>query len=697
MKLGGLGTAGRDLRTLLENGAMADLSDAELLARFSLGRGNSSSAEAAFSTLIGRHGSMVWGTCRRILRDPHDADDAFQATFLILVRKSRSIRVDDSLGRWLHGVAVRVALRARADRAKRGDLDLSEFQSASSNPETGDLRAVIDEEVDRLPTNYRSVVVLCHLEGLTREHAATRLRCPVGTVNSRLSRATEILRSRLTRRGLAPATGGLALWLAEATASASPKLVSQTLGASVKLGSGATLAGLVPVGVAASITSYLRGKLMTKVAYSLVLLAGFVSVGTLTLAQQGEVANQKVQARPKPQEKAIEPVPPTLDEKVKALMAEWDAAMQVYGVAFRAAKNAAEQAEVIKSHPEVISYSKQFFTLAQSDIKTPAARDGLLWILEQFWISDAFVGEWAMLREQAMNLLLEHHGDDFKVAWTALRMNGYTSPSRDKFLPALYDKARSKRTRGAATLALAQYRWKQAQASFGKKLEQPVVVRDDQGKVLEMPADFQAYNRMEHERDPAPFRAEAFRLLDELIRDHADEPYNTLKGTTFGDKARELFDEWANLAEGKPAPEFDGKDLDGKPIQLSDYRGKIVILSFWASWCEPCSKMIAKEQTLAERWKDQPIVLLGVNSDDDPSKARRFALDQKMTWASVSDGSKMVGPCEIDMGPIARRYHVNRLPAYFVLDRQGLIRFKGGGGEGLDVFVVNLLKEQEPK
>ena len=183
-------------------------------------RGSSSgrtagSSEAAFAALVARHGPMVLGVCRRVLGDEHVAADAFQAVFLVLARKARSVRVDDSLGRWLHGVSVRVARRARAvAAAERSRVQQSRRvrPGRSSRPvrllasETS-CESVIDEEIARLPGRYRSAVVLCYLEGLTQEQAARRLRCPVGTVESRLHRARERLRPRLSRRGLAPTAG----------------------------------------------------------------------------------------------------------------------------------------------------------------------------------------------------------------------------------------------------------------------------------------------------------------------------------------------------------------------------------------------------------------------------------------------------------------------------------------------------------
>ena len=252
-----LGTS-RGLQTLFDGGSTAGL-ERRTASRIDLPAA-AASAEAAFEALVGRHGPMVWGTCRRILRDQHEAEDAFQATFLLLARKARSIQVDDSLGRWLHGVGVRVAIRARAVADKRRGVELANLDPAAPDGdfEINDIRQVIDEEVDRLPATYRSVVVLCHLEGLTRELAASRLGCPVGTVNSRLSRAGEILRGRLTRRGLAPVA--LTTWLASTAtnAGASSPVPIKLAESTARLATGGWLAGTVPVGVAMLVRESLR-------------------------------------------------------------------------------------------------------------------------------------------------------------------------------------------------------------------------------------------------------------------------------------------------------------------------------------------------------------------------------------------------------------------------------------------------------
>jgi HlyD family secretion protein len=201
------GAGGRQLRTLFNVGAIRELSDGQLLERFAAGRGEA--AELAFAALVERHGPMVLRVCRGVLDDPHESQDAFQATFLVLVTKVRALWVRDSLGPWLHQVAYRTASCARATSARRRRLE----RRAAVREESGrtevvdDLGRVLHEEIDRLPERYRAPVVLCDLEGRTHEQAARHLGWPVGTVKSRQARARERLRGRLVRRGFAPGVG----------------------------------------------------------------------------------------------------------------------------------------------------------------------------------------------------------------------------------------------------------------------------------------------------------------------------------------------------------------------------------------------------------------------------------------------------------------------------------------------------------
>ena len=193
------------LDRLFHRGTVAGLGEAALLRRYVVERD-----EAAFAALVARHGPMVLGVCRRILRDERDVEDAFQATFLVLVRRDGAIRDGDLVGRWLYGVARRVAVRARAHSARRfvheqsvdGPIEPETALSVSRDAERRELATIVDEEVARLPSALRDPVVLCYLEGMSHDEAADRLRWPVGTVRSRMARARELLRHRLARRGV---------------------------------------------------------------------------------------------------------------------------------------------------------------------------------------------------------------------------------------------------------------------------------------------------------------------------------------------------------------------------------------------------------------------------------------------------------------------------------------------------------------
>ena len=199
---------GERFGTIFEGGTALGLGSAELLGRFAQRRD-----EAAFAALVAHHGPMVLATCRRILPNGADADDAFQATFLVLARRAGAIGSPDRLAPWLHGVARRVSVRARSATARRRAVEREAPGEVAVAPppadDAPDLRAVLDEELARLPEKYRAPLVLCYLEGLTHDQAAGLLSWPVGTVRSRLAGGRDRLRSRLARRGYAP--GALAV------------------------------------------------------------------------------------------------------------------------------------------------------------------------------------------------------------------------------------------------------------------------------------------------------------------------------------------------------------------------------------------------------------------------------------------------------------------------------------------------------
>ena len=225
---GRIGASRGDLLRLFDGASAAGLDDGELLGRFVARRD-----EVAFESLVARLGPMVVGVCRRMLRDPHDVDDAFQATFLVLVRRAGSIRDREVVATWLYEVAVRVARRARLDAARRADRErrgaVAEAREAGGDAgaDRSEVRAQIDEEIGRLPESHRRLVVLCDVEGLSREEAAARLGWTANMVRGRLERARGRLRDRLTRRGLAPSGA----WLALATPGLPPRpaLVAATV------------------------------------------------------------------------------------------------------------------------------------------------------------------------------------------------------------------------------------------------------------------------------------------------------------------------------------------------------------------------------------------------------------------------------------------------------------------------------------
>src|SRR5262249_28418491 len=286
-----------DLRAIFDGGTVAGLTDGQLLERFAAHRAEE--AEPAFAALVARHGPMVLGVCRGLLRNTHDAEDAFQATFLVLARKAVALRRPDLLGPWLHEVAHRTARRLKDRDARRRRHEAEAAMSGTSpaghadrhqpGPASRDEIEALHQEIGRLPERYRTAIVLCALQGLTHEEAGRRLGRPAGTMSAWLARARERLRGRLGRRGLALPAGTMAPALGTTRASTLPAAL---MGSTIELamaGSAGLTAGTVPASLATLSRAVSRSMLFAELRMisAAVFVLGASATGVAVLAQHG--------------------------------------------------------------------------------------------------------------------------------------------------------------------------------------------------------------------------------------------------------------------------------------------------------------------------------------------------------------------------------------------------------------------------
>jgi RNA polymerase sigma factor (sigma-70 family) len=259
------------------------LSDGRLLDRYLAMRD-----DAAFAALVRRHGPMVWGVCRRILGHAHDAEDAFQAAFIILVRKAGAIKPREAVGNWLYGVACHTALKARTActrvRAKEKQVTSMPEPAKDSRDNREELQMLLDQELSALPDKYRLPVVLCDLEGRTRKEVAAQLKIPEGTLSSRLATAHQVLAKRLARHGLAVSGGSLAALFAQNAESACvpAAVVSSTIKtATLVAASNGAVAGVVSTKVAVLTEGVMKAMLLTKlkIATAVLLVVALIGVG----------------------------------------------------------------------------------------------------------------------------------------------------------------------------------------------------------------------------------------------------------------------------------------------------------------------------------------------------------------------------------------------------------------------------------
>jgi RNA polymerase sigma factor (sigma-70 family) len=307
------------------SGSNDGVTDGELLKRFVAHRD-----EDAFASLIRRYAPLVFGVCQRVLHQRQDAEDAFQATFLVLLHKAGSITRPEGLGNWLYGVAYYTAknagrMTARQRARERQVTEMAKAQPAANEEISRELRSMLDEELSRLPEKYRVPVVLCELQGKSRKDVAMQLGCPEGTISSRLARGRAMLRRPLTKRGLALPLGSLGLLLARDPASASvpPLLVAGTIKTALLLATAQSPAVGV---VSAQVAALTEGVLKTMLLAKLKILTGLV-VALSVVAGAGLLARQALADKPAPPNIAValspgKPVEPAAQDSMSPVEVE---------------------------------------------------------------------------------------------------------------------------------------------------------------------------------------------------------------------------------------------------------------------------------------------------------------------------------------------------------------------------------------
>lgn len=289
-------------RTILRQDG-AGWSDGQLLASFI-----DQKDEAAFEALVRRHGPMVFGVCHRVVRNHHDAEDALQATFLVLARKASSVRPREQVANWLHGVALRIAMRAKAMSVKRRGREKQVMEmpepATVQQDQWSDLRPLLDQELTRLPENYRLPILLCDLEGKKIRVAAQQLGWPQGTLAGRLALGRKMLAVRLARRGVVLSAGALAAVVSQNAVSAAVpnSLIGSMVRAAAMFAAGqATVAGVVSAKAVALAKGVVLTMLLNKIKVLtavLLVISAFGMVGGLLSCQTSAPAQDRSQPLP---------------------------------------------------------------------------------------------------------------------------------------------------------------------------------------------------------------------------------------------------------------------------------------------------------------------------------------------------------------------------------------------------------------
>ena len=742
------------IEAVFEVGPAAGLSDAQLLDRFRRRAGMRAAGEAAFAALVARHGGMVLRACRRIVGDEHEAQEAPQATFLVLARRADAVGRLESVGGWLHGVATRVAARTRLASSRRRARERRGGELASSRLlDRAEAAATIDpdrwvelhEELGRLPEKFRAPLVLCYLEGCTQEQAAEQLAWPLGTVQSRLARGRARLRSRLTARGVGPEARALDAGLGVVVTQAAPAAWAEAT-ARTACWFAAKGGRAVPVGASPAAVR-LAGEVLRMMSWHKVkILVATGLVGT-TAALGAAVIRPAVPAPPPaaapvaplavPPQQSAPPIPVgdriitgiVRDDQGRPLAKAW------VGSDPRPLMDTWDN-----PRPEDIRDRDQPFRDPRGEVIPPGA------VGKYFEVRDRS-GTWHPVSPDDINPFEPTVFDSKGSVPRAEVAKMYSSyiVRVDKggwWMEAFRGMPQAIRTdaEGRFTTKVTINAWGSTKLHFASgdyilqathlvkagDLDRPIDVtlrptRLVRIRIIEEPVDHpQAYIGWSlfavdaagkpttqwqtgsvpdfNDHDPAHMKRHLEIRLP-VGRWAADLRSDTLHQVVAvdvppGDGPVHLPDfRLPSLTSvrmvGHPAAEIAATDLDGRSVRLAEYRGKVVVLDFWATWCGPCVVQMLHLKAIAERFRDPPVVILALHdaSFADGAAYRRAVeplrdrfwggvdlpfpvlLDRAPTAKGL--GIADLGPNDKGSGQTAAVYEVSSWPSTFLIAADG--------------------------
>lgn len=676
--------------------------------------------EYAFAELVSRHGPLVFGLCRRLLGNVQDAEDVFQATFLVLARRAATIRKPQSLSCWLHGVAYRLAIKAKAEANKRRTHErraASPADSSEMDLSWREVRGLLDEELQRLPEKQRLPLVMCYLEGLTQDEASQRLGWPRGTLKRRLESGRERLRLRLTQRGVSL---GASLFAAALTESASRGAVpmalrSATMRAAMQFLSHQTAAlAVTPAALLAkgALQTMLTTKL--KIASVVLLLLACAGFGASQLVQrrstsQVAAADKEADRSKKPADKAK--IVDEVQEQLRKMRGTWATTTMVNSFVNGEPRPPREiTVKFIIAEDKIIQLGEdgfidQEYTIRLDPKQKPKAID---------LISHQIGTLMGIYRLEGDSLKIESSIDrrptDFpaiaKPEWDLKRVSRTPAKAVQRFpnAPGCFWMTKPENPPGlAATIGIVYIYEKDhdgaalitlAAALPGNRVPEfrPVLL-DAKGKRYLPKTHGSSGSSGRHggpivslkrwRMDPKILPAEKVARIG--IEGLTPESHRFTARAAL-ERARKEGIEVLSCPEiGKPF-DFVLTTTDGKKIHSRDLRGKVVLIDCWATWCSPCRQLLPELKELYEKSHKDGLEILGVSFDQDAAKLRKACVKEGLAWPQV-----IVSSDEKTRQLWSEITGIGGIPRLFVIDRQGVLRADNPANPKKEI--ARLLKE----